>query len=609
MATERIANLAASNSLLNYVLRVQKRVHDGEVQIASEKVSQNYAGISQDSQYLVNIENARDALQQYAHNNATMEFRLKGASTAVEGARAAINDFKNALVKFQSQDGTKNEVQVDDIQAWAFRSLKAVQGYLNTEINGRYLFSGSRVSTSPVEMGLTTLGTFQSTYNGYSVNYPTTRDAHLENFTINQDSAEVTSWLTFERDNGAAAGRITATTAQFANVSVGTKITVSDTVNNNGTYTVAAIGGGGTTLDVVTEMLTDEANDTGNPAGDLRITTADETLLGPANFTDLTFSRANGTITAAAGTPFSGLAAGQVFTVANATDASNNQTFTIDSVTATVITIKQQRFTDEGTVAAPFFAATAAGGEISFNEGGAAQDTIVGAAGRFTGLVAGNKVVVTGSTGNNGTYTIDTVSTDGSTLTIISSEDLVGGGADAATPTFTTQQAKGTIVATPYYQGDAINLTHRVDSTRDFAYDTNATNASFEKAIRAMGIIAQGDHGTEGGLDQNASRVEAAIYLLQSSLKSVVGGTPPYGTELTANFEQLEADIGFQQVLVDQTNKSHESLIGFFDQRVADVENIDQLEAISRLLDDSRALEASYQALARIRQLSLVNFL
>ena len=609
MATERIANLAASTQLLNYLMRIKTRVHEEEIQVTTEKKSQDYAGISQDSQYLVNIENTRDSLERYLANNQTMEFRLKSASTAVEGARKTINDFKNSLVTFSSQDGTKNEVQVASIQDSAFRSMKAVQGYLNTEVNGRYLFAGSRVTTNPVELGLTTLGTFQSTYNGYGVNYPTTRSAHLEDLTINKDSAEVTSWLTFNRDNGATVGRITATTAQFANISVGTKITVSNTANNNGTYTVAAIGGGGTTLDVVTEMLATRANDTGNPAGDIKLTTADGTILAPANFTDLTFNQAAGTITAAAGTPFSGMTAGEVFTVANATDATNNQSYTVDSVTATAITIKQQRFTDEGTAGAPFFAVTAGGGTISFNEGGAAQDTIVGPAGRFTGLVAGMKVVVTTSTANDGTYTIDTVSTDGSTLTIIASEDLAGGGADAGTPTFTTQQAKGTITASPYYQGDDINLTHRVDSTRDFSYDTIATYSAFEKAIRAMGIIAQGVYGTEGGLDQNASRVSEAIYLLNSSLKAVVGGTPPYGTELTDNFEQLQADIGFQQVLVDQTNTSHQSLITFFSKRVGAVEDVDRTETIARLLDDSQALEASYQALARIRQLTLVNFL
>ena len=39
------------------------------------------------------------------------------------------------------------------------------------------------------------------------------------------------------------------------------------------------------------------------------------------------------------------------------------------------------------------------------------------------------------------------------------------------------------------------------------------------------------------------------------------------------------------------------------------IENIDRTAVIANILDDTRTLEASYQALARIRELSLVNFL
>jgi flagellar hook-associated protein 3 FlgL len=602
MATERIANLAASNSLLSYVLRIQSRVHDQEVQVASEKRSQDYAGISRDSQYLVNIENTRDALERYTHNNATMEFRLQSASTAIEGARKTVNDFRTLLVTFSSQDGTKNEQQVRDIQDRAFSSLKALQGYLNTEVNGRFLFSGSRVTTDPVSLGLSTLSAFQTTYDGATVTYPTTRDAHIENSVISKDSAETTSWLTFERDNAGAVSRITSTSGQFANIAVGSKITVSDTVNNNGTFTVSAVTAN--TIDVVTEMLTDEA---ANAAATL--TKADETILTNLEIGSLAFNRAGDTITAATAGSLAGITAGQVFTIAGS--ASNNGTYTVDSIDGTnsIITIKKKYMTDEGTAGAPYLAVTSGVNEITFTDNAPNKDTIVSAPARFGTLTAGMKVAITGATagGNNVTFTINSVSTDGSTLTV--DENVTAAAPDGNAVTFTTQQAKGTITATPYYQGDSINPTHRVDSTRDFSYDINGANPAFEKAIRAMSIIAEGAYGTEGGLDQNASRVSAAIYLLNSSLKSAVAGTPPFGTELTNNFEQVQTDLGFQQILVNQTNTSHESLMGFFDKRIADVENVDQLEVISRLLDDSRALEASYQALARIRQLSLSNFL
>jgi flagellin-like hook-associated protein FlgL len=50
-------------------------------------------------------------------------------------------------------------------------------------------------------------------------------------------------------------------------------------------------------------------------------------------------------------------------------------------------------------------------------------------------------------------------------------------------------------------------------------------------------------------------------------------------------------------------------LIATLENRVADIENADPTEAITKLLDQSRALEASYQAISRVRQLSLTDYL
>ena len=123
----------------------------------------------------------------------------------------------------------------------------------------------------------------------------------------------------------------------------------------------------------------------------------------------------------------------------------------------------------------------------------------------------------------------------------------------------------------------------------------------------AMSIIAQGVFGEEGGLDKNSSRISEALSLLDHSLEATPSASLP--NELTSNFETMQMSLGFNQVLLAQANKNHEKFIGFLEQRISDTENIDPLKAITQLLDDSRALEASYQALARIRQLNLYDFL
>ena len=512
----RIADLSASNALIGYILNTQARLHDLETQVSTEKKSQTYSGIAADSQHLINIENTNALLGQYVRNNEIMDLRLEVAEASITGLEKTVKDFQDVLFTFK-QAADFSEQAVKDIQDWAFQTLKTLESYLNTEADGRFLFSGARVTTQPVDLGLSSLAAFQTKYDGATVTYPTTRDAHLEDYSISQDGATppLTDWLIFEQDAAAGVSRITATTAQFANISAGSTFTVSGTASNNGTYTVQSVTGGGTQINLVTEMLTDEANQ-----ASATLTKLDGTVLTSVNLTDLSFVRATDTITAATAGALTGIGVGEAFTIAGTT--SNNGTYTVVSNDGTNIVIKPKYFTDEGGV----------GTEVD-----------------------------------------------------------------------------GTLAATSYYKGDKTSISHRVDDDRSFSYDLNAIDPAFEKVIRAISILAQGDFGTEGGLDQNRSRVDNTLALLDIGLTATTGGTPPYGTELTSNVEQVQRDLAFDRVLINQMNDSHKQLIGFFEAEISSTENIDRLEVVSRLLDDSQALEASYQALAKIRSLSLHNFL
>lgn len=511
----RIADFAASNSLIGYILDTQSRLNDLEVQVSTEKKSQTYAGIAKDSQHLINIENTTTLLSQYINNNNIMDVRLQVTDNAVESMRQGISDFRDILTTFQ-RTSVKSEDDIANIQDWAFRTLQTLQGYLNTEADGRYMFSGTRVTTQPADLNLSTLTDFQAEYDGAAVTYPTTRDAQLADFSVSKDSTGNTDWLYFNQEIGATGiSRITATTAQFANVAPGTKIAIAGTTFNDGTFTVDSVDPGGTWINVKTEMLANEFNQAA-----ATIQTTDGSILDSDTFTDLSFDRTSNTITAATAGSLSGIAVGSAITIDGTAD--NNGTYTVASNDGTNIVIQPKYLTDEGWL----------GGEVA-----------------------------------------------------------------------------GTISATSYYKGDRQTITHRVDSDRSFNYDLTAIDPAFEKAIRAMSIIAQGKYGTEGGLDQNPDRVGDALYLLDSALDATSTGTPPYGTEMTNNISAVQRKVAFNRVLIDQMNTSHQNFIGYLDTEVGRVENIDRLQVVSQLLDDSQALEASYQAMARIRQLSLGDYL
>lgn len=429
----RIANMASTNALVSRLLETQSRLNNLQIQAATEKVSQTYQGIARDSQRLVNVENTRDMLTNFVANNEAADLRLKTTDSVLSGIRQTVTDFREALFEYESGSLT-DEQRVKDVQDAAFRALTDIGVYLNADVDGRFMFSGARVTTQPVDLGLTTLDVFQARYDGEATIYPPTRAAHAE---------------------------------------------------TNLSLSAADLGG-----------LTMSGTDT---------------------------------LTAANAGSLSGIPVGAVITIA---DSAN---------------------------------------------------------------------------GNDGTYTV--VSNDGTNLTIAGAMTVGASTINVASAVNNGADATATISVSGYYKGDTATQTQRVDQNRNFTLDLNAIDPAFEKAIRAMGIIAQGTFGTNGGLENNPERVDQALFLITSSLEITTMGTPPFGTEAKSNISQVQQNLGYQRVLLDQTNKQHATLIGFFDQRVIDTENVDTTEIVARLLDESRSLELAYQAIARIQQLSLGQFL
>jgi flagellar hook-associated protein 3 FlgL len=433
--SSRIASASSNARIVQILLESQRGLHELEVQVASQDKAQDYAGLALQSERLLGLQNKRDLLQQYNDGNDTVNVRLKTQANAVDVIQETIDQFRKDVNNF-AQGNTSDPNEVALLQNSAFRSMQTLEAYLNTDVDGIFLFSGTRTTTESVFLRQSSLTNFQTAYDGSTITYPTTRDTAVH-------------------------PRLTATTG-FPT----------------------------------------------NPTG--------------AGFTDLTFANPN-TITAATAGSFANIPVGTTFTIAGAAAAANNGTFTVA--------------TNDGTT-----------------------------------------MTVTGTTTPNFTAAANDA---GPTMAIDSS----------------------------YYRGDETAFVHRVDSNQQFTNALNAIDPAFEKAFRAMGLLAQGAFGTAGGLDQNLTRVDQAKYLIQSSLYSTVQGVPPFGTEQAGSMQELQSKLGFNQVLIKRTNESNSLTASLLDDRVGKIAQVDLLTAITAVTDASRNLEASYQAIARIRSLNLQDFL
>ena len=279
--------------------------------------------------------------------------------------------------------------------------------------------------------------------------------------------------------------------------------------------------------------------------------------------------------------------------------ASNNQNYTVVANDGT--DIKVSRLTAGTSTGAtisyyPNSASTSPStltADLTFDPG---VDTIE--VSNATGFSAGQVFTVSGTSDNDGVYEVDSI-TAGPPDTITIKSVKIGANETVA----------ATISAEDWYQGDNIVIDQRIDDDRAVSLGVFASDPAFEKAFRAMALIAQGQFGTAGGLENNLDRVGQARFLIQDALTHPASSDPPFGTEATSDLESLRSQLGVTQSLIKIKTEKHTSYIGFLDDRIIAMENVDKNEAITLLLDDQRALEAGYQTLAKVREMSLINFL
>lgn len=244
----------------------------------------------------------------------------------------------------------------------------------------------------------------------------------------------------------------------------------------------------------------------------------------------------------------------------------------------------------------------AVSGGLSFAAGPPA--TVRAANPVFANVPVGATIDISGSGSHDGAYTVVARNAGNDTLTLAGTLTTPGGAAFTVTRAVAGgAEAAATLSVRGWARGDDLAETHRVDAMRSLTLAVSAIDPGFEKAIRAMGIVAQ------GGLAAAAGRLTDSLALINDALDAGTGTGLPYGNEAAGSIDRLAQQVGFHQVLLKEAGEAQGAAIALIEGRVAALENIDKTEAIARMLDESNALEASYQALARIRQLNLAQFL
>lgn len=155
------------------------------------------------------------------------------------------------------------------------------------------------------------------------------------------------------------------------------------------------------------------------------------------------------------------------------------------------------------------------------------------------------------------------------------------------------------VVDTGYYEGDSTTQQVRIDDGVTIQYGITADQSAFEKVIRALDNIAQTTF--------SVPITPAEKQVLNDAITLLTEATENNGAQKTIG--GFAADVALDLRTIDIQKDRHTEFINFATDSIADIENVDTAETLSLLNFQQVQLEASFQIVARLGQLSLSNFL
>jgi flagellar hook-associated protein 3 FlgL len=176
--TTRVGDFAQNYRLNDNVQMMRTRLASHQVDVATGKSPRNYADIASEASLLINSKEQREITGNFIVQNQQVIDRM----TAMEGSLGSISDlaerFRNVILQ-AVDDSSGSSVP---LEAEADSMREELASLLNRQMDGRYLFSGSRTDQQPVVLPATTITTIDPTlyYEGDEIVLSLRADADVE---------------------------------------------------------------------------------------------------------------------------------------------------------------------------------------------------------------------------------------------------------------------------------------------------------------------------------------------------------------------------------------------------------------------------------------------
>lgn len=287
--TTRVPTTATYRIYMNNMSNQKSSINQLSYQATTGNKYDSYDQYGLSSYRILSLQNEQSVVEKYLETNSISQVVLESQQKAVDDIRSAVISFRDQLREFFANDLTKMSkdpseeelIALQNTQEAAFEAMSLMAYYLNSQVDGNYIFGGGKDGQKPVNFPYTTLEDFQAAYDGKILTYPTSYSASLSEMS---SASELTNGATLKQNFQTLTPKTTVRTGEatnemrfdsanktltannvdtFKGFSAGDKIGVTGTAGNNKTLTVASVSDDGKTLtfveDVADETLTNSA--------------------------------------------------------------------------------------------------------------------------------------------------------------------------------------------------------------------------------------------------------------------------------------------------------------------------------------------------------------
>jgi len=150
-------------------------------------------------------------------------------------------------------------------------------------------------------------------------------------------------------------------------------------------------------------------------------------------------------------------------------------------------------------------------------------------------------------------------------------------------------------VPTGYYAGNDTAQKAKIDDNVTVSYGVTADNPAIENIVRVANYLANLPAGSPSASNPaDVAAMDQAATLM---------------TQGVAGLQQIQGTLALQSSQLQTVQQTHQNFINLAQTNIQSLESVDPATAITQLNQLEISLQASYQAVSTLQQLSLVNYL